>query len=55
VYAKAVAEWGLSVIQGYRNESWTFVLGSDGRIAARFEGYATFSEIEGALLEALAG
>jgi hypothetical protein len=37
----------------YRNESWVFILGQDGRITHRFQGYATFSEVEAALLETL--
>jgi hypothetical protein len=48
-----LAEWGIDQVPGYRNESWTFVLGRDGRIAQRFEGYATYEEIEVALLETL--
>jgi hypothetical protein len=48
-----LAEWGIDQVPGYRNESWTFVLGRDGRITQRFEGYATYEELETALLEAL--
>ena len=45
-----LSEWGLDQVQGYVNESWVFVLGRDGRIAARFEGYAALTELEAALL-----
>ncbi len=51
-YAPALAAWGIDAVPGYLNESWVFVLGSDGRIAARFEGYATLGELETALLAA---
>ena len=49
VYHKLVHEWGLSKIPDWFNESWTFVLGADGRIAQRFEGFATLEELDGAL------
>lgn len=51
-YAPALAMWGIDAVPGYLNESWVFVLGSDGRIAARFEGYASLGELEAALLAA---
>ncbi len=50
-----VDKWGLSSIPHWFNESWTFVLGSDGRIAQRFEGFATLEEMEEALQAELAG
>ena len=50
-----VHEWGLSSIPHWFNESWTFVLGSDGRIAQRFEGFATLEELEEVLRAELAG
>ena len=53
-YAPALSAWGIDAVPGYLNESWVFVLGSDGRIAARFEGYATLGELATALLAALA-
>ncbi len=43
----AVDEWGLV------SEPWTFVVGSDGRIAARFEQYAPPAVLESALLAAI--
>ncbi|MCH7607876.1 MAG: thioredoxin family protein [Chloroflexi bacterium] len=51
-YAPALAAWGIDAVPGYLNESWVFVLGSDGRIEARFEGYASLRELEAALLAA---
>ena len=46
-------EWGIDKVPDYHNESWTFVLGRDGHITQRFEGYATYDEIEAALVAAL--
>lgn len=46
--------WGFTSIPHWFNESWTFVLGGDGRIAQRFEAFATLKELEEALLTALA-
>ena len=40
----AVTEWGLP------SEPWTFVIDSDGLVAAKFEGFATHDELEQALL-----
>ena len=51
-YTPALSAWGIDTVEGYLNESWVFVLGSDGRIAARFEGYATLDELGSALLAA---
>lgn len=53
VLSPHLAEWGIDQVPDYRNESWTFVIGTDARVAARFEGYATLSELEEALLAAL--
>ena len=50
-----VDDWGFSSIPHWFNESWTFVLGQDGRIAQRFEAFATLEELEEALLAALDG
>ena len=47
--AKPVAEWGIGSIPGWFNESWTFVLDGEGRIAQRFEGFATLDELKAAL------
>lgn len=45
--APAVNEWGLV------SEPWTFVVGADGRIAARFEQYVPPDVLEAALRDAL--
>ncbi len=42
-----VREWGLPSIE------WTFVVDKKGRIAARFEGFATYPEVESALQQVL--
>jgi hypothetical protein len=48
-----VDDWGLTEIEDYFNESWTFVLDVDGEIFDRFEGFATVAELEAALLQIL--
>ncbi|MDA0264072.1 MAG: thioredoxin family protein [Chloroflexi bacterium] len=48
-----VDDWGLTAIEDYFNESWTFILAADGRITDRFEGFATLDELEAALLPVL--
>ena len=45
-----VKDWGLTSIEDYLNESWTFVVDSDGKISDRFEGFATAEELETALM-----
>ena len=44
-----VLEWRLDRIPGWRNESLTFLLDSEGTIRNRFEGYVTLQELEIAL------
>ena len=51
--APTVDEWGLTRLPHWYNESWTFVLNSDGSIRDRFEGFATVVELEESLLETL--
>ena len=48
-----VDDWGLTSIEDYFNESWTFILDANGRIRDRFEGFATLDEMETALLKVL--
>lgn len=55
VLSPVLAEWGVDQVPDYRNESWVFVIGADGRVDARFEGYAALAELESALRESLAG
>ncbi|MDA0734490.1 MAG: thioredoxin family protein [Chloroflexi bacterium] len=46
---EAVKEWGFDQIPHWFNESWTYVLDSDGRVYQKFEGYVTLEELEEAL------
>lgn len=48
-----VDDWGLTSIEDYFNESWTFILDATGQIEDRFEGFATLAELEAALLQVL--
>ena len=47
--APVVDEWGLTQLPHWFNESWTFVLDSDGIVQDRFEGFATLVELEDSL------
>ena len=47
--APTVDEWGLTELEHWFNESWTFVLDAEGRIQGRFEGFATLTELEESL------
>lgn len=47
----AADEWGFTEIPHWTNESWVFVLDGDGVIQHRFEGFATFNELQIALSE----
>ena len=47
--AETLREWGL------RTEPWVFLLGEDGRVAARFEGPVTEEELERAVRTLLSG
>ena len=51
--SEAVEEWGLSALPHWFNESWVFILGDQGIVRHRFEGYATLTELESALRETL--
>ena len=51
----AADEWGFTQIPGWTNESWVFVLDSDGAVHQRFEGYATLTELEQALSDVSRG
>jgi hypothetical protein len=42
----AVMEWGFDQIPGWFNESWTYVLDSEGRVHQKFEGFVTREELE---------
>lgn len=47
--ASAVDEWGLTRLPHWFNESWTFVIDSEGLIRDRYEGFATLTELEESL------
>ena len=47
VISPAVREWRLPSIE------WTFVIDKQGIVTARFEGFATFDEVNGALQKVL--
>jgi hypothetical protein len=51
--APAVSEWGFDKIPHWFNESWTFVLNSEGRIEQKFEGFVTLAELEETLQQVL--
>ena len=55
VLSNLVDQWGFSSIPHWFNESWTFVLGVDGRIAHRFEGFVTLEELDETLQSVLSG
>ncbi len=44
-----LAEWGLPT------EPWTFVIDADGNVSAKYEGYVTLEELEGAITATLGG
>jgi hypothetical protein len=48
VPSPVLTEWGLE------SHEWTYVIGSDGKVAARFENFAPQAEVEAALMSAIA-
>jgi len=52
-FTDAVKEWKLDQLPNWFNESWTFVLNSEGRIHQRFEGFVTLEELEESLQQVL--
>ena len=44
-YSPLVDAWGLSKLEDYLNESFVFILDREGRIAFKYEGYATMEEL----------
>lgn len=52
-YSPVVEAWGLTRIEGYFNGSWVFILDRDGRIASKYEGFASLDELEVGLLSVL--
>lgn len=53
VYSPVVVDWGLTNSEDYLNESWVFIIDSDGLIIAKYEGYASLDELEAGLKDAL--
>ena len=53
VFSPVVETWGFPSVPGWFNESWTYILAPDGRIAHRFEGFASLEELEAALADVL--
>ena len=53
-FTEAVEEWKLDRLPDWFNESWTFVLNSEGRVHQRFEGFVTLEELEESLQQVLA-
>ena len=51
----AADEWGFTQIPDWTNESWVFVLDGDGIVRQRFEGFATLTELEAALIKTTGG
>ena len=52
-FTQAVKDWKLDQLPNWFNESWTFVLDSEGRIHQRFEGFVTLEELEESLQQIL--
>ena len=44
-YSELVDTWGLSSLEGYLNESWVFILDRGGRVAFKYEGFASVEEM----------
>ena len=53
IYSPLVEAWGFTTQPEWFNESWTYILGADGRITHRFEGFVSLVELEAALAEVL--
>ena len=52
-FAPIIDTWGFTRLEDYRNESFVFIIGRDGRISAKYEGYAAKEELEKGLAEVL--
>ncbi len=44
-FAPIIDIWGFTKLEDYRNESFSFIIGSDGKIASKYEGYASIQEL----------
>lgn len=47
--SQPVLDWGISDIPDWFNESWTFVMDTQGRVSHRYEGFASVEELQQAL------
>ena len=52
-FAPIIDTWGFTRLEDYRNESFVFIIGRDGLISAKYEGYAAKEELEKGLAEVL--
>ena len=52
-FAPIIDTWGFTQLEGYRNESFVFIIDGDGRITSKYEGFATKRELEKGLEEVL--
>ena len=52
-YSPVVEAWGLNDIEDYLNESWVFILDREGRIALKYQGFASAEELEQGLLQVM--
>lgn len=52
-YSPLIETWGLSRIEDYLNESFVFILDREGRITAKYEGYASLDELTAGLRQVL--
>jgi hypothetical protein len=52
-YSPVAEAWGLPEIEDYLNESWIFILDREGRIALKYQGFASVEELEQDLLQVI--
>ena len=52
-FAPIIDKWGFTQLKDYRNGSWVFIIGSDGNIASKYEGYAAIEELQNGLEDVL--
>ena len=52
-YSPVVEAWGITDIEDYINESWVFILDREGRIALKYQGFASAEELEQGLLQVI--
>ena len=52
-YSPVVEAWGLTKIEDYFNESWVFIMGQDGRVMFKYEGFTSAEELAEGLTQAL--